>query len=183
MIGRRVGDARRALCNADAVCLDVDSTVITSESIDDLADFLGCGDQVAMITARAMGGAMPYHQALETRLKIMRPSQREVAQMLEERPAALTAGAVAFVDALHERGQHVYLVSGGFRQLIAPVAAQLGVPEERVQANQLTFNADGSFGGHAHSEPTAWQGGKAVGAGHPARLRVQDGGDDRRRRD
>ena len=57
-MGTRVEHAKHALRNADAVCFDVDSTVITSEGIDDLAAFLGCGDEVAAVTARAMGGSI-----------------------------------------------------------------------------------------------------------------------------
>ena len=62
--GTHVEHAKRCLRSADAVCFDVDSTVITSEGIDDLAAFLGCGDKVAELTAQAMGGDMPFHEAL-----------------------------------------------------------------------------------------------------------------------
>ena len=49
-IGTRVAHASEALRSAQAVCFDVDSTVITSEGIDDLAAFLGCGEKVAELT-------------------------------------------------------------------------------------------------------------------------------------
>ena len=42
----------------------MDSTVITTEGIDDLAAYLGCGDKVAELTAQAMQGSMPFHEAL-----------------------------------------------------------------------------------------------------------------------
>ena len=66
--GVNVDGARRALREADAVCFDVDSTVIVDEGIDVLADYLGCGAEVAALTRSAMGGSMPFHEALAARL-------------------------------------------------------------------------------------------------------------------
>merc|ERR1719478_1380489 len=89
--GVRVQHAADCLRKADAVCFDVDSTVITSEGIDDLAAFLGCGEKVAELTAQAMGGSMPFHEALALRLSAMKPSQQQ-ADMLQKEPLQLTPG-------------------------------------------------------------------------------------------
>ena len=77
-VGLRVAHAQTALRTAQAVCFDVDSTVVTSEGIDDLAAYLGCGDKVAALTAQAMGGSMPFHEALALRLSNLtsRPGHR-----------------------------------------------------------------------------------------------------------
>jgi phosphoserine phosphatase len=107
-----------------------------------------------------MGGSMPFHDALAARLAVMRPSLPQLTRMLAERPPTLTDGVTELVAALHARGQHVWLVSGGFRQMIEPVAARLGIAEGRVVANTLRFDADGSFAGHDGAEPTARAGGK-----------------------
>jgi phosphoserine phosphatase len=61
---------------------------------------------------------------------------------------------------LHSHGKAVYLVSGGFRQQIYPVADSVGVSRENVYANNLLFNADGSFAGFDPDEPTSRSGGK-----------------------
>merc|ERR1740138_1547178 len=100
--GTRVDHARACIKAADAVCFDVDSTVITTEGIDDLAAFLGCGDKVAALTAQAMGGSMPFHEALALRLSALQP----------------TPGVKDLIEALHANKQDVYFVSGGFRQMI-----------------------------------------------------------------
>ena len=171
-IGMRIEHARACLQRADAVCFDVDSTVITSEGIDELAEFLGCGEKVAALTAQAMGGSMPFHEALALRLSAMRPTQQQVAEMLERQPLQLTPGVADLIGALHRRSRHVYLVSGGFRQMIEPIAAQVGVRRERIYANTLLFGADGSFEGHLDSEPTSRAGGKAKVV---ASLRAQHG--------
>lgn len=160
-VGLRVAHAQTALRTAQAVCFDVDSTVVTSEGIDDLAAYLGCGDKVAALTAQAMGGSMPFHEALALRLSAMKPSQQQVTSMLAEEPLKLTDGVADLIAVLHSRGQHVYFVSGGFRQFIEPIAAQVNVAKTDIYANTLLFNADGSFKGHLDSEPTSRAGGKA----------------------
>ena len=62
-VGTRVDHAKSTLHNADAVCFDVDSTVICEEGIDELAAYLGVGEAVAEMTAKAMGGDVPFHEA------------------------------------------------------------------------------------------------------------------------
>ena len=161
--GVNVDGARRALREADAVCFDVDSTVIVDEGIDVLADYLGCGAEVAALTRSAMGGSMPFHEALAARLAVMRPSRQQVEAMLEASPieGRLTPGVAPLIAALQARGTRVFLVSGGFRQMIEPVAAAVGVAADDIFANNLLFDADGAFASHDATEPTSRAGGKA----------------------
>ena len=146
---------------AKAVCFDIDSTVIMDEGIDVLAAHLGLGQQVAALTASAMGGSVPFEVALAQRLDLMRPSRAAVASCLRDHPPRLTPGISELIHRLIGRGTHVYFVSGGFRQMIEPVAKLVGVPSERVFANSFRFNADGTFNGHDPEQPTARSGGKA----------------------
>jgi hypothetical protein len=85
-VGTRVEHAKNALCNADAVCFDVDSTVINVEGIDELAAYLGCGEAVAQMTANAMGGSQPFHEALAGRLALMQPSRQKLEAMMSDHP-------------------------------------------------------------------------------------------------
>ena len=78
----------RDLATARAVVFDVDSTVIAEEGIDVLAAHLGVGDQVAALTASAMGGDVPFEKALAERLAIMKPSKKDVEACLEQHPPA-----------------------------------------------------------------------------------------------
>eukprot|EP00270_Netrium_digitus_P006030 TRINITY_DN1816_c0_g1_i2.p1 TRINITY_DN1816_c0_g1~~TRINITY_DN1816_c0_g1_i2.p1 ORF type:complete len:296 (+),score=62.15 TRINITY_DN1816_c0_g1_i2:33-890(+) len=146
---------------ADAVCFDVDSTVCTDEGIDELAAFCGAGEAVASWTARAMVGSVPFEEALAARLDIIRPSAADLNNFLLSRPPRLTPGISLLVGVLHAADKAVYLVSGGFRQMINPVAEILNVPPENVFANKLLFARDGTFAGFDGSEPTSRSGGKA----------------------
>lgn len=107
------------LRSADAVCFDVDSTVIVKEGIDELAAYLGVGDQVAALTAQAMGGDVPFEVALANRLAVMKPTQAQLKEMLAAHPVEewLTPGILDLIGALKAKGKHVFLVSGGFREM------------------------------------------------------------------
>lgn len=154
-------EVREIWRTADAVCFDVDSTVCTEEGIDVLADSLGCGEAVSALTKRAMEGGMSYSESLSARLELMRPSEANVAECLEKHPAQLSPGIDTLVDTLTASGKQVWLVSGGFKQLISPVADKLGVPQERLIANVLLFDDKGDFNGFDRSQPTSQTGGKA----------------------
>lgn len=159
-VGLKVAATKALFARAQAVCFDVDSTVIEDEGIDVLAAFKGAGAAVAELTKQAMGGSVLFQDALAARLALIKPSRGDVDKCLAQHPLRLTKGVKALVTALHARGTHVYLVSGGFRQMINPIALELKVPTHRIFANSLLFHADGSFAGFDDKEPTCRDGGK-----------------------
>ncbi|KAL3697411.1 hypothetical protein R1sor_011487 [Riccia sorocarpa] len=146
---------------ADAVCFDVDSTVCEDEGIDELAAFCGAGEAVAAWTAKAMGGSVPFEVALTARLDLFKPSASDLANLLARKPPRLSPGIKDLVDKLHSKDKHVYLVSGGFRQMIEPAADLLGIQKDRIYANTLLFDETGTFAGFDPNEPTSRSGGKA----------------------
>lgn len=154
--------ALSAIRAAQAFAFDVDSTVITTEGIDELAAFAGRKQEVAALTSQAMGGSMPFDRALEARLRIISPTRALLASFLAAHPPVFTPGVQAVVAALHARGTHVYLVSGGFTQMIHPVADALGIARSRVYANTILFHpTEGTYAGFDPAAPTSRDGGKA----------------------
>jgi phosphoserine phosphatase len=137
-----------------------------------LATHLGVGTLVAELTSAAMGGTTNFEDALAARLDLMRPSRRDVEECIAQRPNELSPGIQHLISLLHARGTHVYIISGGFRQMIAPVAEHLGIPIGRVFANNLMFTSDGAYAGFDDIEPTSRAGGKAKVI---AQLRAQHG--------
>ncbi|XP_034025224.1 phosphoserine phosphatase [Thalassophryne amazonica] len=145
---------------ADAVCFDVDSTVIKEEGIDELAKFCGVGDAVTAMTRKAMGGSMTFKTALTERLSIIRCSREQVNKLITDHPPQLTPGIRELVDRLHQRSIKVFLISGGFRCIVEHVATQLNIPLDHVFANRLKFYFNGEYAGFDESQPTAESGGK-----------------------
>ncbi|EYC32808.1 hypothetical protein Y032_0002g1104 [Ancylostoma ceylanicum] len=75
----------------------------------------------------------------------------------------LTPGIRQLIIALHKRGTDVYLVSGGFRRLIYPVADILGIDRKRIYANEILFDKNKNYAGFDENEPTSDSGSKDVG--------------------
>jgi phosphoserine phosphatase len=159
--GQNVETAMHALATADCVCFDVDSTVVNEEGIDVLADYLGQGQAVAALTLQAMEGGMKFQDALRARLDLLKPARPQIEQCLLERPLQLTPGIQELVDKLHAAGKHVYLVSGGFRIMIEPVAEILGIDKSRIVANTILFDdTTGDYLDFDSNEPTSKDMGK-----------------------
>uniref|UniRef100_A0A3Q4BBD2 Phosphoserine phosphatase n=1 Tax=Mola mola TaxID=94237 RepID=A0A3Q4BBD2_MOLML len=152
--------AKELFRRAEAVCFDVDSTVIREEGIDELAKFCGVGDAVTEMTRRAMGGSMTFKAALTERLSIIRCSREQVNKLITDHPPQLTPGIRELVDCLHQHNIKVFLISGGFRCIVEHVAAQLNIPRDHVYANRLKFYFNGEYAGFDESQPTAESGGK-----------------------
>lgn len=155
-----IQQAKQVWQRADAVCFDVDSTVIMDEGIDELAAFCGRGKEVSEWTKRAMGGGIPFRTALRERLGIINVSEEKLHSFIERTPLRLTPGIRELVKKLHEKGTAVYLISGGFKRIIERAAVQLNIPNENVFANRLLFDDEGHFAGFDESEPTSDSGGK-----------------------
>ena len=160
--GIDVQGAMEALSVADAVCFDVDSTVITEEGIDVLADFLGKGAEVSEWTRKAMGGNVKFEDALAARLELIKPSRKSIQSCTTLHPFQLSPGIASLIESLHSKSVSVYFVSGGFRVMIDPIALSLNVPLSNVVANTLLFNedTDGTYAGFDLNEPTSRDGGK-----------------------
>ena len=166
-VGHVSSTARDVWKRSEVVCFDVDSTVCSSEGIDDLAAFLGKGEEVAAFTAKAMSGSVPFEEALAARLDILRPSRGQIETFLREDAPALTPGVATLVAALQAKGKDVYLVSGGFRVMIDPVADELGIPRRNVFANTILFDeGTGEYADFDAEEFTSRAGGKARAARH-----------------
>lgn len=158
--GQNVALAMESLRAADAVCFDVDSTVINEEGIDVLADYLGKGEQVAALTKQAMEGGMKFQDALASRLELLQPSKDSIHACLQAHPLQLTPHVDTFIQKLQDQGKKVYLVSGGFRIMIEPVADLLQIPESRIYANTIFFHENGLYNGFDKTEPTSADMGK-----------------------
>lgn len=123
---------------------DMDSTMITAECIDELADFAGIKHQIAEITERAMQGELDFESALRERVLLLRDlSAGAITECLDTRISPMP-GAIALVATLKAKGCRTVLVTGGFHQFADPVAEQLGF--EHVVGNRLAID-DGKLTG------------------------------------
>jgi len=108
------------------VVMDVDSTLIQGEVIEMLADHAGRRDEVAAITAAAMAGGLDFADSLRHRVRMLAGLDEAVLDSVR-RSIRLTPGARTLVRTLQRLDHAVGIVSGGFSQVVEPLAVELGV--------------------------------------------------------
>lgn len=122
---------------------DVDSTLITGEVIEMLAGHAGTREHVAAITDRAMRGEIDFRQSLVERVATLAGLPVSVLRDVQDE-VELTPGAERLVRSLHAAGWPVGVVSGGFAEVVEPLAQRLGIGF--VRANRLEVH-DGRLTG------------------------------------
>ncbi|WP_272799390.1 phosphoserine phosphatase SerB [Sphingobium sp. AntQ-1] len=105
---------------------DMDSTMITVECIDELADYAGIKPQIAEITERAMRGELDFEGALHGRVALLKGLPDSAIDQCREERVVVMGGAKALVRTMKARGAKTLLVSGGFTRFTGPVADEIG---------------------------------------------------------
>ena len=125
------------------VVLDVDSTLIENEVIELLAEHAGSRREVETITSRAMNGELDFEESLRARVSTLAGLPvsvfTEVAAQI-----TVTPGVPALITGVRDAGGRVAVVSGGFHEILDPLAESLGL--DRWRANRLEV-ADGRLTG------------------------------------
>lgn len=116
------------------IVLDVDSTLIEQEVIELLASFAGKSEEVQAVTERAMAGELDFTGSLKARVKTLtNMPEGIIAEALAQ--VQYTEGAKELIEYIKSKGSLVAAVSGGFNQLLEPIALDLGLDFYR--ANEL----------------------------------------------
>jgi len=119
-IAQRLEGRRKRLLIAD-----MDSTIVTCETLDELADFAGLKERIAAITARAMNGELDFKAALRERVAMLKGLPITALQQTWQR-VRLTSGALERVATMRAHGAMTALVSGGFTFFTQRVAMMVG---------------------------------------------------------
>jgi phosphoserine phosphatase len=123
--------------------MDVDSTLIQQEVIELLAAYAGKREEVAAVTEAAMRGELDFTQSLHARVAVLAGLPADVVNNVRAE-VKLSLGAAELVAAFKKAGHVVAVVSGGFNQILEPIAADLGL--DYWQANELEI-VDGALTG------------------------------------
>ena len=138
-----VPEARR-LTAFRLLVMDMDSTLITIETIDELADLVGLKPQVAAITAQAMRGEIEYNESLERRVALLAGLDETALDRVYDERLNVTAGAEKLLTAVKGAGIKTLLVSGGFTRITERLKPRLGL--DFTHANTLETH-DGKLTG------------------------------------
>ena len=117
----------RKLSDFGLVAMDMDSTLITIECIDEIADAIGVKPQVAAITAQAMRGEIDFPESLRRRVGLLAGLPEAALDSVYDERLRLSPGAENMLDAARRAGLNTLLVSGGFTFFTYRLKARLGL--------------------------------------------------------
>ncbi|HEY9102068.1 phosphoserine phosphatase SerB [Chitinimonas sp.] len=138
-----------SLSDIGLIAMDMDSTLITIECIDEIADMQGIKPQVAAITARSMRGELDFRQSLLERVALLAGLPEQALLAVYEERLKLMPGAETLLKAAGKVGCKTLLISGGFTFFTERLQARLGLT--RAVANVLEV-ADGKLTGRVVGE-------------------------------
>lgn len=136
--------AGRRLSDYGLLVTDMDSTLITIECIDELADMCGLKPQVAAITARSMRGEIDFSTSLRERVALLAGLDESALERVYQERLQLMRGAKTLLAACQAQGVKTLLISGGFTYFTDRLKAELGL--DYAIANQLEI-IDGKLTG------------------------------------
>jgi phosphoserine phosphatase len=134
----------RKLSGLRLIAMDMDSTLVTIESIDEMGGLLGIKDRVAEVTERAMRGEIEYAESLRQRVALLRGLKEEALEKICEMRMQLSPGAEKLVARCRELGIRTLLVSGGFSFFTYWLRERLRI--DAVYSNELEI-VDGKLTG------------------------------------
>ncbi|MBN9479944.1 MAG: HAD-IB family phosphatase, partial [Bordetella sp.] len=147
---------------------DFDSTLVRIETLEALAD-LALKDapdaaerkaRIAALTDDAMNGRIGFGEALRQRLDMLALRREHVEALSDRILDEATVSIRRNVDFFQRNAERIYILSGGFREVIAPLAERLGVAADHVLANDLIYDAEGRVTGVDAANPLSRENGK-----------------------
>ena len=165
------------------IIADLDSTMITIECIDELADYAGIKAEIAEVTERAMRGELDFEAALDARVALLKDLDAAAIDLCYAERVRIMAGARPLIATMKANGARAVLVSGGFTVFADRVAAEIGFDRALsntlgVAGGRLTGTVARPIVGAATKRETLIAEVEALGITLPETLAVGDGAND-----
>lgn len=139
------------------VFFDVDSTLVSVEGIDVLAEG---NPNIVTLTEQAMSGRVPIDQVYARRLELVRPTRSSVEKLARTYLESIVPGAVELLERLRRAKVEVHLITAGIEQAVRPLAERLKVNPRCVHAVRLEFDGKGQYRDFDRKSPLTRAGGK-----------------------
>lgn len=152
----------------DFLVLDFDSTIVQGETLEVLAEIALSNHsererivaELGELTAKAMDGSIDFAVALERRIALFQADKTHLKTAIAKLKGWITPSFLEYRQVLAQFSQYIYVVSGGFYEVIVPVVELLGLAKERVYANTFVYSHDGRIVGVDLSNPLSQSDGK-----------------------
>jgi len=174
--GRRFSDLK-------LLAMDMDSTLITIECIDEIGAYVGKKEEIAAITARAMRGEIDYPASLRQRVALLAGLDEDVLQDVYDEKLRLSPGAEKLVEHCKRHGVRLLLVSGGFSFFTQRLKERLGLDDTlsnvlEIDNGKLTGRVLGTIVDAEEKAGKFWQTAQRLGATREQTVAIGDGAND-----
>lgn len=159
----------------DNIIFDMDSTLSQVEGLDILAEVVARATfqneedvqkflkEFKDTTKKGMGGKIPFNESLMQRMDMLptKPTREQIIKTGEEIGKKITESFLKNKEFFEKYKDNIYIISGGFREMILPSTRALGINDEHVYANEFIYDEKGVVVGIDESKLTSQTGGKA----------------------
>ncbi|MBI4973635.1 phosphoglycerate dehydrogenase [Candidatus Roizmanbacteria bacterium] len=148
--------------------IDFDSTFIRGETLDLLATICLKSnpnrkkiiEEIEHLTVLGMEGKIPFSQSLEKRLQLIKPNKTHINKLISYLKKHISPSIVRNKEFFKQHKEHIYIVSGGFKECIIPLTRSFGIRPSHILANTFIFNKQGTYTGYDRTNPLAQAKGK-----------------------
>ncbi len=148
--------------------IDFDSTFIKSEGLEELAVVSlqnnlqkeSIIEEIENLTTKAMEGTMPFAQSLSERVKLLQSNKSHIAMLEKTLKKGISSSIIRNKKFFIDNKDRIYIISGGFKELILPVIKNFGIKPQHVFANTFVYDANGNITGIDENNPMSKNGGK-----------------------
>ena len=133
--------------------IDFDSTFIKDETLDEIAKFSSINntpntrEEIINITNQAMEGELDFRTALKKRINLLKIHKNEIQKITAILQKRVSDSFLKNKRKIQSLKNSIYIISGGFKEIIIPIVKDFGISEEHVFANQLTYDKEGFING------------------------------------
>tara|TARA_Y100000994_G_C15484419_1_gene356718 strand:- start:2 stop:649 length:648 start_codon:yes stop_codon:yes gene_type:complete len=146
--------------------IDFDSTFIKDETLDEIAKLFENQNsekiikEIENITNQAMAGKIDFNVALKKRVSLLNFHKDEIQNIIETLKQRITKSFLKNKDKIISNKDRIFIISGGFKEIIIPIVKDYGIDENHVYANEFTFNSHGYINGINDSSLLSYNDGK-----------------------
>ena len=147
--------------------IDFDSTFIILESLEiisllSLKDDKNTISKIAQITDDAMKGEMPFSKALNERIKMLNANRAHLNQTIQILKNNISKSFIKNIDFIKNNSSNIFIISGGFKELIFPIVEKFNLKYENIYANDFLFDSNDNIIGIDQSNPLSKNQGKVA---------------------
>ena len=144
--------------------IDFDSTFIKDETLDEISNLLSSDNdlkqKIVQITDQAMEGKLDFSEALKERVSLLDIHQNQIQEIINILRNRVSESFLRNKNKIRSIKDRIYIVSGGFKEIIIPIVRDFGINENHVFGNDFTYNDKGFVIGINDQSPLSYSDGK-----------------------